>query len=167
MRRQSVEFDIIEISNDELKQLSTIQMQLLRTAQKKKNELKYKMEQDLALFKKLVYTDGMKESELLQQKREELEGQFNYEVEILAEQLGYAMKLNEPYPDWDDENASAGYIVDYTLNYTDRYIIVRDYYLAISPPSERMALYAADEAAKRYLGTYYDTLYDVLSTYSR
>ena len=162
-----MEFDIIEISENTLKQLSTIQMQLLRTAQKKKNELKYKMEQDLALFKKLVYTDGMKESSLMQQKREELEEQFNYEVEILAEQLEYAMSLNEPYPDWDDENAAAGYIVDYNLSYTDRYIIVRDYYLAISDPSERMALYSADEVAKRYLGTYYETLYNVLSTYSR
>lgn len=162
-----MEFDIIEISENTLSQLSTIQMQLLRTAQKKKNELKHKMEQDLALFKKLVYTDGMKESSLLEQKSKELEEQFDYEVEILVEQLKYAMELNEPFPDWDDEDAEAGYIVDYNLTYTERYIIVRDYYLAITPPAERMALYAADEVAKRYLGTYYETLYNVLSTYSK
>lgn len=162
-----MEFDIIEISENTLLQLSAIQMQLLRTAQKKKNELKRKMEQDLALFKKLVYTDGMKQSTLLEHKQKELEEQFDYEVDILVEQLEYAMNLNEPFPDWDDEDAKAGYIVDYNLTYTERYIIVRDYYLSITPPSERMALYAADKVAKRYLGTYYSYLYDVLSTYSK
>jgi len=162
-----VEFDIIEITDEELKKLSTVQMQLLRTAQKKKNELRHKTKQDLALYKKLVYTDGMKESCLLRQKSEELETEFNYQVQILAEQLQYAMALNEPVPDQGEGDASAGYIVDYSLSYNERYIVVRDYYLAIPDPAERMALYSADDVARRYLGVYYETLYDVLHSYSK
>ena len=41
-----MKFDIIEISDAELEALSTIQMQLLRTAQKNKNELRHTTEQD-------------------------------------------------------------------------------------------------------------------------
>ena len=81
------------------------------------------------------------------------------------------MALNEP-TNGDDVGGeggdeSAGYIVDYTLPYNQRYAIVRDYYLSIEDPQERMALYTADEVAKKYLSTYYKTLYDVLYTYSQ
>ena len=34
-----MEFDIIDLTEEELKKLTNVQMQLLRTAQKKKNEL--------------------------------------------------------------------------------------------------------------------------------
>ena len=61
----------------------------------------------------------------------------------------------------------AGYVVDYSLSYSERYVIVRDYYLAIADPAERMALYTADEVAKRYLDSYYGSLYNVLYTYSQ
>ena len=62
---------------------------------------------------------------------------------------------------------SAGYIVDYNLSYNERYVIVRDFYLAIPDTDERLALYGADEVAKKYLSSYYSTLYSVLATYSK
>ncbi len=162
-----MQFDIIEVTDEYLDSLTTLQMQLLRTAQKNKDNLKHKMEQDLALFKKLLYTNGMVNSSLLAQKSAELEEEFDYQVGILAEQLLYALEMNEPYPDSGDYDDSTGYIVDYSLSYTDRYIIVRDYYLAIEDPAERMSLYSNDEVAKKYLGNYYTTLYNVLYTYSQ
>ena len=163
-----MEFDIIQKTEEELKKLTTVQMQLLRTAQKDKNRLRHKLEQEMALFEQFVYTDGMKDSSLIAQKRAELEKEFDYEVAILAEQLNYSLTISEPLPPekWEgDENAS--YIVDYSLPYIDRYNIVRDYYLSIPNSAERMALYTADETAKRYLGTFYETLYDVLYSYSK
>lgn len=162
-----MEFDIISVTDEYLDSLTTIQMQLLRTAQKNKNSLQHKMEQDIALYKKLLYTNGMIISSLLEQKRAELEAEYNYQVEILSEQLLYAIEMNEPYPDSGDYDDSTGYIVDYSLSYTDRYIIVRDYYLAIEDPAERMSLYSNDEVAKKYLGSYYTTLYNVLYSYSQ
>lgn len=162
-----MEFDIIEYTEVELKKLTPVQMQLLRTAQKRKNELYHKLEQDFALFKKLVCTEGMYDSSLLEDKHAELLEEFNYQVEILKEQLEYGMKLNSPLPDQDEEDKNAGYIVDYSLTYADRYVLVRDYYLSIENPAERMALYSADEVAKRYLGSYYASLYNVLNMYSQ
>lgn len=162
-----MEFDVIELTEEEIGEFTNVQMQLLRTAQKNKNSLRHKLEQDIELFRKLVLTDGMKNSSLLDHKRAELEGEFDYQVAILAEQLQYALKVNAPYPDSGDYDESTGYIVDYSLSYTDRYIIVRDYYLAIADPAERMALYTADDVARQYLGSYYTTLYNVLYTYSQ
>lgn len=162
-----MEFDVIELSEQELASLTTVQMQLLRTAQKNKNELYRKMQQDIALFKKVVYTDGMKDSSLLEQKQAELEEEYNYKISVIVEQLLYSFALSEPYPDRGDNDDSVGYIVDYSLSHTDRYIIVRDYYLAIADPAERMSLYQNDQTAKQYLGGYYATLYNVLYTYSQ
>ena len=162
-----MQFDIVDYSEEDLKKLTAVQMQLLRNAQKRKNELFHKMEQDLEMFAKLAHTEGMHDSSLTEAKRAELKAEYDYQVEILREQLDYGMKLNSPLPDGSDEDENAGYLVDYSLSYTDRYVLVRDYYLSIENPAERMSLYAADEVAKRYLGSYYASLYNVLNMYSQ
>ena len=160
-------FDIINLEESELESLSTIQMQLLRTAQKKKDELWRKALSDLELFKKLFLGNGTVNSTLYAQKRDELNAEFEYQVGVLREQLLYSLKINEPYPYGEEDLEMVGYIVDYTLSYTDRYAIVREYYLSIDDPALRMRLYTDDDVAKRYLGSYYSVLYNVLYNYSR
>ena len=87
-------FDIIEVTEEELKKYSTIQMQLLRTAQKNKNKLLRGLEKDTELFKKLFMTNNMRDSTLLDEKRKQLESDCEYEIEILREQLLYSLELN-------------------------------------------------------------------------
>lgn len=157
-------FDIIEVTEDQLSNMSAVQMQLLRNAQKKKNELQHSMEGQLRTFGETLNGNNFSGSSFLAAREKDLKAEFDYQVEILREQLLYALELNEPFPGENDE--SAGYIVDYSLSYVDRYAIVREYYLAIEDPVERMNLYEADEVARRYLGSYYTTLYNVLYTYS-
>lgn len=161
--------DIIDVTDEELKNFTVVQMQLLRTAQKNKNELLYNLEKDIKLFEKLVLTNDMKESTLAEHKRAELESEYQRKLNIIIEQLNYNLSLSEPYPEGggsvsEDE---APYIVDYTLSYSERYTIVRNYYLSVEDPSERMALYTADETARKYLGSYYASLYNVLYSYSK
>lgn len=166
-----MEYDIINITGTELAALTTVQTKLLRTAQQKKNELYRKAEKELKAFRAFAYTSGMKNSSLIEAKKKELKDEAEYQTAILADNLIYNMSLNEPPSGGEggDEGGdeSAGYIVDYTLSYNERYVIVRDFYLAISDPDERMALYGADETAKKYLASYYSTLYNVLATYSK
>ena len=160
-------FDIIEITDEEIERLSTVQMQLLRSAQKKKNELQLKTERDLELYKKLLLTNGMYESSLYEQKQVELYAQLDYDVGIVREQLKYSIVLNEPFPDQgSSDQEQVGYIVDYFLPYVDRYEIVKTYYLSIEDPVERLNIYRNDEVAQRYLGSYYSVLYNVLYKYS-
>ena len=164
-----MQFDIINIEPEELEKLTVVQMKMLRTAQQKKDELYYKAEKDMKMFRSIVLTSGMKNSTLIKDKRKEVQEELDYQVAILADNLIYNMSLNEPTDDGGngDADESAGYIVDYSLSYNERYVIVRDYYLSISDPTERMALYSIDETAKKYLSSYYSTLYNVLYTYSK
>ena len=161
-----MKFDVVEVSEEELKNFTAVQMQLLRTAQKGKDELLHKMENDLELFKKLVYNDDMRESSLLEQKRVELQAEYQYQLDIIIEQYNYGMELSEPRIPPNPDTSKVGYLVDYSLPYSDRYNIVREYYLSIPDPAERMNLYSKDEVAKDYLSSYYRTLYNVLYSYS-
>lgn len=75
------------------------------------------------------------------------------------------MSLSEPTTDGetgDGGNDDTGYLVDYELSYLERYTQVRDYYLSIPDPDERIALLAADEVAQDYLDSYYNTLFNYL-----
>ena len=163
-----MDFDIIELTEEELDMLSTIQLKLLRTAQQNKNELYRRLQSDLQAYYLMCNTNNVYLSSLYQDKKAELEAEYDYEVEVLREQLLFNMALGEPTTGGetgDDGNDDSGYIVDYELSYIERYIQVRDFYLAIDDPSERMALLAADEVAQDYLGSYYTALYDYLSTF--
>lgn len=166
-----MEFDIINISSEEVNALSVVQMKLLRTAQQRKNELLRKAESELKLFRTVVFGDNMKNSTLIEQKEAELQKETDVQIAVLADNLIYNMALNEPTTGdelgGDGGDEAAGYIVDYSLSYAERYVIVRDYYLAIEDADERMVLYEADDVAKQYLSGYYSTLYNVLATYSR
>ncbi len=161
-----MKFDIIEVTDEYFANLTNMQRQLLRSAQKKKDELTGKAKKEIALYKKFLYTNGVEHSSLLEQKTKEIQDELTYEVEVIREQLLYSLELNEPFPD-GTEDESVGYLVDYSLTYTDRYIIVRDYYLSIQDPAQRMSLYSADDVARRYLDKYYSSLYNVLYTYSQ
>ena len=158
-------FDIIDVTEAEVKNLETVRLKLLRTAQQKKNELAHKLEAELAEQKRLVYSNGMENSTLLEQITAELTAEYEYQVAVIREQLLFNMSLGEPTT--GDEtggsgNDNTGYIVDYELSYTERYIGVRDYYLTIEDPNERIALLREDEVARKYLGTFYNTLFNYL-----
>lgn len=63
-----MEFDVIELSEEQILNFSTIQMQLLRTAQKSKNQLLYNLESDMAMFEKLLLTNNFNNSSLAGQQ---------------------------------------------------------------------------------------------------
>lgn len=164
-----MEFDILEFKPEELKALSTIQLKLLRTAQQKKNQLYHELLQDCQTYKEIVLANGMYNSTLYEQKAAALKVEYEYQVEIIREQLIFNMSLNEPTyggETGDSGSSTSGYLVDYELSYLQRYIQVRDYYMAIEDPVERLALYQADSVAMAYLDSYYNTLYNYLESFT-
>lgn len=163
-------FDIIDITEEEVKDLETVRLKLLRTAQQKKNELYHKLENELAEQKRLLYSNGMEHSSLFPQIQAELTAEYKYQVDIIREQLLFNMSLGEPTT--GDETGGSGsdntgYVVDYELSYMERYIQVRDYYLSIEDPHERIALLREDEVARKYLGSYYNTLFNYLVQFTQ
>lgn len=165
-----MDFDILDLSEEETKALTVVQLKLLRTAQQKKNELYHKMEAEKLNFKIILAGNNAESSSLYRDKCAALEKEFNYQVDILSEQLIFNMSLKEPTTDDElggsTEDGNAPYIVDYSLSYLERYIIVRDFYMTIEDPNERLALYQADELAQTYLSSYYTTLYDYLTQFT-
>ncbi|MCH5148896.1 MAG: hypothetical protein J1G05_06035 [Clostridiales bacterium] len=159
-----MEFDIIEVTEEYYASLSTAQRRLLITAQKNKNALVRKAEKDVANYRRKLFTNSVQTSTLLEHKTKEVYDELDYEISVLKEQLINNININNSIveePDYGD----VGYVVDFTLSYTDRYIIVRNYYMAMPDPQERVELYLQDEVAKKYLGRYYESLYNVLLTY--
>lgn len=161
-------FDIIDITEKEVEKYETIKLKLLRTAQQKKDELRHKMETTLKEYKRMTYTNGTENSDIYEAYKKELEEEFEYQVEILREQLLFNLTLREPTADGETGNNQNiydyVYVVDYELSYVERYIIVRDYYLSISDYDERIALYQKDTVAMDYLGIYYNALFDYIAT---
>ena len=78
-----MEFDIIDVTEEELEKFTAVQMQLLRTAQKNKNNLKYNLEKDLEIFSRIVLTGDVKNSSLYEQKKAELTAEYNREIAAL------------------------------------------------------------------------------------
>ncbi|MDE6690382.1 MAG: hypothetical protein K2K04_00270, partial [Clostridia bacterium] len=84
-------FDILPLTDDEVKDLETVRLKLLRTAQQKKNELEHKLKNELAEQKRLIYSNGMENSTLYDQISAELTAEYEYQVDILREQLLFNM----------------------------------------------------------------------------
>ena len=58
--------------------------------------------------------------------------------------------------------SDAPYEVDYTLPMRDRYIIVKNYYLAYEDKEQMLADFEEDDVAVDYLGSYYQSLYQLM-----
>ncbi len=160
-------FDIVDITDEEVALLTTVQKKLLRTAQQKKNEMVRKRDEQLFELKIMVNSNNMENSSVYPQMAAKIEEKYQTELDILVEQLQFNMSLREPTNNGetgDSGSDNSAYIVDYELSYLERYIIVRDYYLTIEDPNERIALLQADKVAQDYLGTYYSVLFDYLIT---
>jgi hypothetical protein len=162
-------FDILDLTEQEIKALTTIQLKLLRTAQQKKDALLKQLNEDLQTYFYILCAGKAVNSSLYEQKKEALVKEYNYQLDILVEQLQFNMSLNEPTTDdevGDSGNDSSAYLVDYSLSYLERYVQVRDYYMTIADPNERLALYAADKVAVEYLNSYYNSLYNYLYSFT-
>ena len=165
-------FDIIEISDEEVEKLSLVQLKLLRTAQQKKDALKHKLEKDLKEYRLIFATSGKKMSSVYTSMEFDLSLEYYYQVELLREQLEFNMSIREPTTgdelggDGGLNGEDVGYVVDYQLSYLERYIAVRDYYLSIENPNERLQLYMHVEVAKKYLDSYYGHLFDYLYSFT-
>lgn len=152
-------YDIIDMTSTDFGRLNKQQVKLILTAQDKKNQLFLEMQKQLEIFKEQVYSNGLKNSNLIRSKKEKLYEDFNLRCALIADELIVAVSLE--YAESIPQRPETGYLIDYTLSYPTRYRIVKDYYLS-KPIVERLILFKADEVVEGYLGGYYANLLDVL-----
>lgn len=109
-------------------------------------------------------------SSILENILERLKTELDDAVALIQSELNE--KLDELYEKADGAvsggpgsgDTDAPYEVDYSLPMRDRYITVRDYYLAYEDREQALADLRADEVAQDYLGSYYSYVLQLLMT---
>ena len=170
-------FDIIEITEAEVNELPVVKQKILRTAQQKKDELYKKLQKSIEEIKNICRSNGVWYSTIRDMRIAEATAEYDDAVAVLTENLVYNLSLMDAPSDGGNggggDNGSGGdqpdtgYVVDYSLSYLERYIFVRDYYMTIEDPNERLLLYSNDEVALKYLDSYYTPLFNYLITFTQ
>lgn len=159
--------DIIDLDDEAFRDLTSVQLAMVRAAQAKKNELAAKGEEEKQRqFCKLL-TQGVARSTMRSDYEAAIDEDVKKQVDVIREDLMYQLAYGSAYSDGNDlgpyrypENPN------YNLAAPQRFLVVRDYYMRIqSDPEARLEAYAMDLLAKSYLGEYYQTLYDLFASY--
>ena len=158
--------DIVDLTEEELANLSLPQILVLRSGQKRKNELTEELEKDIRSAMLLLLANNMLRSTVLDEMIAELQAEYEKKIEELREEVLFGVANSSSLPVQTASYESAPYEVNENYSMVQRVQTVQDYYLSIEDSGERMRLYAQDSVAKDYLGEYYVTLYSILEQYS-
>lgn len=149
--------DIITYQDAQIAELSDEQLVKVQEAQIKKNRLRAKLDEDVAAAKLKYAKNGVFLSDLYSQTISNLTATYNREVEWIREGLLFYLQYS------NKKESDEGYVMDYSLNMEARYALVRDFYIfTYTDPVGRFQEFLSDRSARRYLGEYYNTLYDYL-----
>ena len=159
--------DIIDLSDEQFSDLNAVQMAMVRAAQAEKNEiLAAAAKENGDLFKELL-TNGTARSTYFEARSIAIDEEAEAKVEAVKDDLLYQIAYDL---DAGDGNEQGPYRYpenpNYNLSASQRFLVVRSYYMDITSDAEaRLEAYAMDSLARTYLGEYYATLYDLLASY--
>ncbi len=159
--------DIIDPNDEQFKDLDSLQYAMIRAAQAQKNEILAKTaEAKGTLFRGMLSRNAVRSTAYLDacaRMDAAAEAQIDVVRDDLLHQLAYSSLFsggNEMGPYSYPENPN------YNLTFSQRFLIVRDYYMHVTTdPKARLDAYAMDTLARVYLGEYYQTLYELLASY--
>ena len=156
-----MEIDIITYTPAQFAALTEEQLLEVKSAQLKKNRLAANLEEDLLKEKHRLVKNGVFLSEIWPLAQEKLQTAYEQEVAAVRDALLFYLQYSAK-PD-DTTTESAPYTVDYSLDYLERFSIVKTYYeTAYEDGKERFDTFKADKVAAQYLGEMYAPLYDYL-----
>jgi len=150
--------DIIDFTETQYALLTKEQLLEVQQAQQKKNRLQHSLEEKLLKERNRLVNNGIYFSETYSYIEMKLIEDCEREIELIRDgllfYLRYATRL-------DDDIISSPYMVDYSLDYQERYTLVRTYYeQAYTDKAKLFAAFQLDKVAPRYLGELYKPLYD-------
>lgn len=159
--------DIIDLGDPQYADLSPVQLSMVRVAQGKKDAILAKANDAVRQLIYLLTANDIARSTVRERERARIEAQAEADVETVREDLLHQLAYeslgsegNESGPYRYPENPN------YNLTYSQRFLIVRNYYMEItSDPDARLQAYAGDTLARAYLGEFYQTLYELLASY--
>ena len=159
--------DIIDLSDEQFYDLNAVQMAMVRAAQTEKNEILAEAEKEKGEIFKELLTNGTARSTYFDERAEAIDDEADAKVEAVKDDLLYQIAYDL---DAGDGNEDGPYRYpenpNYNLSASQRFLVVRSYYMEATDDAEaRLEAYAMDSLARTYLGEYYATLYDLLASY--
>ena len=159
--------DIIDLSDEQFSDLNAVQMAMVRAAQTEKNEILAEAEKEKGEIFKELLTNGTARSTYFDERAEAIDDEADAKVEAVKDDLLYQIAYDI---DAGDGNEDGPYRYpenpNYNLSASQRFLVVRSYYMEATDDAEaRLEAYAMDSLARTYLGEYYATLYDLLASY--
>lgn len=162
--------DILDNLNIHESDLSLSALSFVRKAQEKKDKLTAKVEEDKAKAKYDCLEKGILRSSMLQQVYARLDEEYNQAVEQIIDNLLFELDFlgdaGVGGGSGDSQEYAYPYNPNYNLDSAGRYYAVYNYYMAMTDPAIRFALFQADTLAPDYLGEFYGTLYARLRSYA-
>lgn len=159
-----MEYDILDDVGLSAEALSASAMSFVWNAQVKKNALLKQLETSKREIFYKLNENGVLRSSMLQSAYEKLENDYAVSLQSVTDELLFRIgQLEGGEP---SEEYAYPYNPDYSLDASERYYVVYNYYMEMSDASVRFALFQADTLAPDYLGTFYSTLYDRLRSYA-
>ena len=158
--------DIIDLTDEKYANLNAVQLAMVRAAQKKKDQIERDALEELAKVDHLLVSNYTARSSIYDAELKRIESDTAAQVETVREDLLYQLA----YEDLQSEgNASGPYRYPENPNYnlapSQRFLVVRNYYMGVDDPDARLQAYAMDTLAREYLGEFYQTLYELLASY--
>ncbi len=159
--------DIIDLSDENYKNLSAVQLAMVRAAQAKKDKLLSEADELCGELFRMALSNNAVRSTALRDRLAKERADAQRQVEAVRADLLYQIAYegigsegNEQGPYRYPENPN------YNLSYSQRFLVVRNYYMqATDDPNARLQAFAMDTLAKEYLGEFYRTLYELLASY--
>lgn len=159
--------DIIDPTDEEFQNLSNLQNAMIRAAQAKKNDILAKAEEDKEKIALKMLGNNVLRSSAFWAACEKIDAEAEADVDVVREDLLHQLAYDSYFSDGDEhgvyrypENPN------YNLNPSERFLVVRDYYMNVTQdPQARLDAYAMDSLARSYLGEFYQTLYELLASY--
>ena len=159
--------DIIDLNEEGNQNLSAVQLAMVRAAQAKKDAILANAEGEKARLFRSMLANNTVRSSALQDEYGAIDARAQKEVNVLKEDLNYQLAYEAAY-NVGNENGVYRYPENpnYNLNNSQRFIVVRQYYMDLtSDANARLQAYAMDTLARSYLGEFYQTLYELLASY--
>ena len=159
--------DIIDLSDENYKNLSAVQLAMVRAAQAKQDKLLSEADELCGELFRMALSNNALRSTALRDRLAKERADAQRQVEAVRADLLYQIAYegigsegNEQGPYRYPENPN------YNLSYSQRFLVVRNYYMqATDDPDARLQAFAMDTLAKEYLGEFYRTLYELLASY--
>jgi len=163
-----MDIDIIDLGDPNYQELTAVQLAMVNTAQRKKNEITRKLNEEKREMLILAISNRTARSTAIKLRLSDLDIAAEEEIAAIREDLDYQLRY-EAYISEGNEIGPYRYPENpnYNLNYSQRFLVVRAYYMHVTDNADaRLQAFAMDSLARQYLGSYYNTLYDLLASYT-